>query len=59
MAVRKKFLRRNAWATDFGNMDLVPSASTLASRLLPSSPLKRPDKSVERVIAFNEAELKL
>ena len=43
MAVRNEFLRRNARATHFGNLDLVPSASTLASRLLPSSPLKRPD----------------
>jgi hypothetical protein len=40
MAVRNEFLRRNAGATHFGNLDLVPSASTLASRLLPSSPLK-------------------
>jgi len=43
MAVRNEFLGRNARATHFGNLDLVPSASTLASRLLPSSPLKRPD----------------
>src|SRR6266404_2103275 len=43
MAVRYEFLGRNARATHFGNLDLVPSASTPASRLLPSSPLKRPD----------------
>ena len=39
MAVRNEFLRRDARATYFGNLDLVPCASTLASRLLPSSPL--------------------
>ena len=31
---------RNAWATRSGNLDLEPSAYTLASRLLQNSPLK-------------------
>jgi hypothetical protein len=46
MAVRNEFLRRNARATRFGNLDLVPSAWTLASRVLPNSPLRATDKSV-------------
>src|SRR5262249_20787515 len=40
MATRNEFLPRNAWATRFGNLDLEPSAYTLASRLLQNSPLK-------------------
>jgi hypothetical protein len=39
MAIRNEFLRRNAVATRFGNLDLASSACTLASRLLPNSPL--------------------
>src|SRR5436190_8865448 len=46
MATCNEFLNRNARATRFGNLDLVPSAHPLASRLLPNSPLRRPDKSV-------------
>src|SRR6266436_1746645 len=40
MATRNEFLCRNARATHFGNLDLAPSACTLASPLLPNSPLK-------------------
>jgi hypothetical protein len=40
MAIRNEFIHRNAQATRFGNMDLAPSACTLASRLLQNSPLK-------------------
>jgi len=40
MAIRNEFLHRNAQATRFGNMDLAPSACTLASRVLPHSPLR-------------------
>jgi hypothetical protein len=39
MAIRNEFLCRNAQAIRFGNLDLAPSACTLASRLLPNSPL--------------------
>jgi hypothetical protein len=40
MATRNEFLCRNARATRFGNLDLAPSVCTLASPLLPNSPLK-------------------
>jgi len=40
MAIRHEFLRCNAKAPRFGNLDLAPSACTLASRLLPHSPLR-------------------
>jgi len=40
MAIRNEFLHRNAQATGFGDLDLAPSACTLASRLLPHSPLR-------------------
>lgn len=43
MAIRNEFLFRNAQATRFGKMDLAPSACTLASRLLPHSPLSSCD----------------
>src|SRR5882724_7999643 len=39
MAICNEFLRPNARATRFGHLDLAPSACTLASRLLPNSPL--------------------
>jgi hypothetical protein len=39
MATRNEFLCRNAQAIRFGNLDLATSAYTLASRLLPNSPL--------------------
>jgi hypothetical protein len=39
MAIRNEFLCRNAQAIRFGNLDLAPSACTLASPLLPNSPL--------------------
>src|ERR1700761_649815 len=40
MAIRHEFLRCNGKARRFGNLDLAPSACTLASRLLPHSPLR-------------------
>lgn len=46
MAIRNEFPRRNVQAARFGNVDLVPSTWTLASRVLQDSPLKRSGKQV-------------
>src|SRR5215470_4321732 len=51
MAIRDEFLCRNAQAIGFGNLDLAPSAYTLASSLLPNSPLIFGSGTIPRVRA--------
>jgi len=56
MAIRNEFPRRNVQAARFGNVDLVPSTCTLASRVLQNSPLKAAWQAgcrVRRTIADN------
>ena len=48
MALRDEFLPRNAQTIRFGNLDLASPACTLASPLLPNSPLNPPNKNQSR-----------